>query len=335
MSSTLRFVIIGCGRMGEFHTRRLHADGRGQVVACVDSDLSAAARLKATLAPEARTFAAVDDLLAAADGKNSSRLDVDAAIICTPTPLHFETAMALLDRRVHVLCEKPLSDSRSRILSLIERHRTGPARLAVAYQRRSLGIYRTLRREILSGTWGPVRSVVSHNVENWQQTIHGTWRDDPRINWGGFIGDAGSHKIDIVFRVTGLRPTWVYGRCNRCGSRVEIQASASARLEGDVPLTMDFVGNAQYFGEDLSIHCEKADWTVRHGALFVARNGRLEEVTDLLPDSDPVTDFLKMLQNGDEPTAPPECALPVFDFTEALLASSRSGLPVPIPVREF
>lgn len=333
MSQPLRFAIIGCGRMGEAHVRRLQADGRGQVVVCVDSDRAAAVRLQATLAPHAAAFATLDEFLATVKGDELRPHGIDAAVICTPTPQHFDTAMALLDRGVHVLCEKPLSDSRARILALVERHRTGPAQLAIAYQRRSLGIYRTLRREIQSGAWGPVRSVVSHNVENWQQTIHGTWRDDPRINWGGFVGDAGSHKIDIVFRVTGLRPTWIFGRCDRCGSRVEIQASVSARLEGDVPLTMDFVGNAQYFGEDLSIHCAEADWTVRHGELHVARKGRLERVTDLMPDSEPVTDFLNLLLEGAEPIAPPECALPVFDFTEALLVSSQSGLPVPIPVR--
>jgi predicted dehydrogenase len=333
MSQPLRFAIIGCGRMGEAHAKRLQADGRGRVVACVDPDLASAARLKSQQAPNAETFAAFDELMNWMDARDARPQRVDAAIICTPTPQHFQTTLALLDRGVHVLCEKPLSDSRARILALIDRHRSGPAQLAVAYQRRSLGIYRTLRREILSGAWGPVRSVVSHNVENWQQTIHETWRDDPRVNWGGFVGDAGSHKIDIVFRVTGLRPTSVFGRCDPCGSRVEIQASVSARLEGDVPLTMDFVGNAQYFGEDLSIHCAEADWTVRHGELFVARSGRLERVTDLLPDSDPVTDFLNMLLDGGESTAPPECALPVFDFTEALLLSSRSRLPVSIPIR--
>ena len=48
---------------------------------------------------------------------------------------------------------------------------------SLGYQRRHTALYRTIRREVQSGKWGAVRAVVSHNVENWQQTIGGTWRD--------------------------------------------------------------------------------------------------------------------------------------------------------------
>lgn len=317
--------------MGRWHTQRLHVDGRGHVAACLDVDRRASERLRDELAPAASVCSSMEDVLHPAAGEN--RPGVDVAILCTPTPEHFEQAVRCLDAGVHVLCEKPLAETRGRILELIERHRRGPARLAVAYQRRSQGIFRTLRREVRSGAWGRVTAVASHNVENWRQTIGGTWRDDPRINWGGFVGDAGSHKIDMAFHVTGLRPIEVFARTDRCGAHVEIQASVSAKLEGGVPLTMDFIGDAQYLGEDLQIHCEKADWILRHGDLWVGRAGRLERFTALLPDSDPVVDFLDLLAANGPEVAPPECALPVFDFTEALLISARTALPVCVPAR--
>jgi len=39
----------------------------------------------------------------------------------------------------------------------------------------------------------------------------------------------------------------------------------------------------------------------------------------------PVSGFLDQLLLGTAPLAPPECALPVFDFTQAVLRSGRSG----------
>jgi predicted dehydrogenase len=166
---------------------------------------------------------------------------------------------------------------------------------------------------------------MSHNIENWQQTIAGTWRDDPESNPGGFIGDAGSHKIDAVFFVTGLQPTEVFARCDQCGSHVEITSSISGLLEGNVPLTMDFVGHTQHFNETLAIHCERADLTLREGEIWIGRDTRAERFELGQPDCNPVVAFLDALLDGAENFAPPECALPVFDFTQAIFESARSG----------
>ena len=182
-----------------------------------------------------------------------------------------------------------------------------------------------LRQLVASGEFGAVRAVMSHNIENWQQTIGGTWRDDPEANPGGFIGDAGSHKIDAVFFVTGLKPREIFARCDRCGSRVEITGSISALLDGAVPLTMDFVGHAQHFSEILTVHCARGDLTLREGEIWIGRDGRAERYPLVQPDCNPVVAFLDSLWQGAGNFAPPECALPVFDFTQAIFASARSG----------
>ena len=108
-----------------------------------------------------------------------------------------------------------------------------------------------------------MRAFATHSVEAWQRTITGTWHDDPQQNPGGFIGDAGSHKIDMLFHLTGLPPREVYARTWQPGSQVEIVASVSAVLGDDVSCTLDFIGNAQYLGEDVSVHCVEADLLLR------------------------------------------------------------------------
>jgi predicted dehydrogenase len=303
--------------MGLLHCERILADGRSEAVALYDVERAYAEGLRNGPVPKAAICSHFEDLLAFPG--------IDAAMICTPTQLHFEQAAAFLERGVPVLCEKPLARRRAEILELAAIARRTRRLLSVAYQRRRWATYRALRQLVGSGEFGAVRAVMSHNIENWQQTIAGTWRDDPQSNPGGFIGDAGSHKIDAVFFVTGLKPTEVFARCDTCGSHVEITGSISALLQGGVPLTMDFVGHAQHFNETLAIHCERGDLTLRDGEIWIGRNGQAERFGLGQPDCNPVAAFLDSLLMGAENFAPPECALPVFDFTQAVFESARSG----------
>ncbi|MBC8113108.1 MAG: Gfo/Idh/MocA family oxidoreductase [Candidatus Saccharimonas sp.] len=321
----LRFAIVGCGRMGRHHSERLIADGRGEVVALLDALSETALALQRDLWPQARVCRDLDELL--------SLDNIDAAILCTPTAEHFVQATKCLDRGWHLLCEKPLASHREQILHLIARAEAALAKgqtFSLGYQRRHTAIYKTLRREVLSGEWGRVRAVVSHNVENWQPTIGGTWRDDPNQNPGGFLTDAGSHKLDSIFYVTGLAPVEAFARSQTWGSRVEIVTSVSALLTQDVTATIDFVGHAQYLGEDFHVHCERADLMLRHGELWLARDGRLERRAVDEPESTPVASLLDTILNGAPEISPPAAALPVYDLTHAILASGRNSQPVAV-----
>lgn len=322
-SKPVRFAMIGCGRMGRHHSEKLIADGRGEVVALFDAAAPVADRLKAELWPAASIVPNLPELLA--------RDDIDAAVICTPTAEHHSQAMLCLGRGWHVLCEKPLAANREQILELIQLSHAAKSKrqaFSLGYQRRFTSLFLTLRREVLSGKWGAVRAIASHNVEHWQPTITGTWRDDPQQNPGGFVTDAGSHKLDVLFYVTQLKPVEAFARCQKRGSHVEIISSVSALLSNDVTVTMDFIGNAQYLGEDLHIHCEKADLMLRHDELWIAQAGKRERLLADEPDSNPVTGLLDTILDGKPDRSPPESALPVYDLTQAILTSGRTGVPV-------
>jgi predicted dehydrogenase len=327
--SKLRVAILGCGHMGRHHSERLIADGRGEAVALFDAVPETAIALQHGVWPEARVCGTIEDLL--------SLESVDAAIICTPTAEHHSQATRCLDRGWHLLCEKPLAATRNEILELIARSVIADAlglAFSLGYQRRHTALYRTLRREVRSGRWGAVRAIVSHNVESWQPTIAGTWRDDPSQNPGGFVTDAGSHKLDSIFYVTGLEPVEVFARSQTWGSHVEIVTSASALLTENVTATIDFVGHAQYLGEDLHIHCEQADLMIRHGELWIARNGQMERLAVDEPESTPVSGFLDTILHRAEELSPSSAALPVFDLTQAILESGRRNRSVAVATRK-
>lgn len=326
MTKKIRFAILGCGRMGQHHGQLIQADGRGEVAAMLDADSAVAATLQRKLAPAARICRDFEELI--------SLHEIDAAIICTPTAEHYCQALACLDQGWHLLCEKPLAATRQQITDLINRSQRNEVAnqvFSLGYQRRHTSLYRTIRREVRSGRWGRVRSLVSHNVENWQSSIAGTWRDDPRQNPGGFIADAGSHKLDSLFYMTGLHPVEVFARTSTCASHVEIVAAITALFEDDVTVAIDFVGNAQYLGEDLSVHCEQADLMIRHGELWIARDGRMDRLAADEPESTPVASFLDSILAGAPEISPPSAALPVFDLTQAILESGRRQQTVIIP----
>ena len=295
-------------------------DGRGEVVALFDAQLAIAERLKNDLWPTAFVATTFDEL--------RSREGIDAAIICTPTAEHYSQSKSCLSRGWHLLCEKPLASNREQILELMrlaDDATTKGQAFTLGYQRRYTSLFRTLRREVLSGKWGAVRAITSNNVEYWQSTIGGTWRDDPRQNPGGYVTDAGSHKLDVLFYVTGLIPLEVFARNQKWGSHVEIVTSVSALLSGDVTLSMGFIGNAQYLSEDLHIHCERADLLLRHDELWIAEGGKREKLAADERDSNPVSGLLDMVLKGEADLSPPSSALPVYDMTQAILESGRTG----------
>lgn len=320
----IHLALIGCGQISRLHAQRIQADGRGKLVALFDPNLENAARIQSEFAPAALLFSSFDDLIqhpVARDG-------VDAVLICTPTHRHFEDVRACRKQGWQVLCEKPLAESRDRIERLIHEIGAGGPLLSVAYQRRCQAVYRTLRREVQSGKWGRVLAVSSHNCEHWEQlqALPDTWRDDPKQNPGGYLGDAGSHKLDILFFITGLLPTEVFAYSSKSRRHVEIVTMISAKLTGDVPLGMTFLGNSQHFAEYLHVVCKHADFKLVDNELYRGVIGSsLELVTDLEIESNPVTEFLDQLILGTPNMAPAECARPVFQFTSGVLESAATG----------
>ncbi|NQV23327.1 MAG: Gfo/Idh/MocA family oxidoreductase [Rhodopirellula sp.] len=327
---SLRCVVIGCGRMGHAHSERLAVDSRSNLVGFFDADPNMATQLRDRFAPDAAVFETVEDAL--------SQSNADAAVICTPTTAHASQVRAAASCNLHVLCEKPLGANRDEILELIHLSRDRrELHFMLAYQRRFWAVYRRMKEEIDSGRWGNIVGITAVNTERWQQTIAGTWRDEPDINYGGFLGDAGSHRLDSLFYVTSLRLGDVSARSSKAGSQVEIVTLVNGELldasDRDVPFSLSFFGNSSTFHEELFIHCENADLIVRDFQLFIGRDNDIQKI-DLPPEQsgpdathNPVVGFLELVTGAAGNISPFECALPVFDMTTSILESAHSRTP--------
>lgn len=95
----LRIGVIGVGRMGQRHCR-IYSNLRGaQLVGVYDANQQLAEQVAQSNG--ATAFAEVADLL-----KN-----VEAVSLATPTPFHYDIAMQCLAQGVHVLIEKPMTET--------------------------------------------------------------------------------------------------------------------------------------------------------------------------------------------------------------------------------
>lgn len=92
----LRAAVIGAGNMGRHHARILAAQPDVELMGVVDPDVvGARARIAAVGAP---VFENIDTLP-----------EVDFAVVATPTQNHLEAALEFIDRKTHLLIEKPLA----------------------------------------------------------------------------------------------------------------------------------------------------------------------------------------------------------------------------------
>lgn len=91
-------AIVGAGLMGRWHAHAAARSG-ARVVAVLDADAARAAALARRHRAAALPASALDEMAARAT----------VAHVCTPATHHPQAVAALLERRLHVVCEKPLA----------------------------------------------------------------------------------------------------------------------------------------------------------------------------------------------------------------------------------
>jgi predicted dehydrogenase len=94
----LKTGVIGLGRMGQHHCRVYSNQKEAQLVGIYDINPQVARETSGRY--DVPDFQRLDDLLD----------QVDAVSIATPTPTHFDIAMKCLERKIHVLLEKPVTE---------------------------------------------------------------------------------------------------------------------------------------------------------------------------------------------------------------------------------
>lgn len=136
MLGKLPMAVIGTGHFGLYHAQKIAASDAAELVGIADIDPERAAEVGSELGVAA--FSDHRELL----GR------VKAASITVPTQAHFDIARDCLTAGIHVLVEKPISDSLSTADALIALARTKGLILQVGHLVRFSGVAQALQRHV-------------------------------------------------------------------------------------------------------------------------------------------------------------------------------------------
>lgn len=189
---TINIGLIGCGRIAQQkHLKILQSLPGVNLAALAEADPQRAAEAQAR-ARSARLFSDYHDLLLDAQ--------VDAVVICLPTSLHAESAVAALGSEKHVYLEKPIATNLNEGDAVLAAWRHISQRGAykvgmIGFAFRADTAYRELRAHIQQGTVGPIVAVRT-SFSTQRRDLPG-WKTQ-RSSGGGVLLDLASHHIDAL-----------------------------------------------------------------------------------------------------------------------------------------
>ena len=178
---TLRFGLLGAGRIGKVHAKAISADAAATLVAVADAMAPAAKAIADFYGCEVRS---IEQILAAND--------IDAVVICTPTDTHADLIEAFARAGKAIFCEKPIDLSLARVKACLNVVRDTKATLMVGFNRRFDPHFAAVRAEIDKGTIGVVEMV----------TITSRDPGAPGLDYiarsGGIFRDMTIHDFDMA-----------------------------------------------------------------------------------------------------------------------------------------
>ena len=297
----------------------------------MDVRREAAEALRAEAGEKAAPDALVTDDLEAL----LERPDLDAVLILTPHVLHYEQVRAALEAGKHVLCEKPLAVRSEHGRELVELARKKGLVLLVSYQRHYFPAVVWARERIQRGDVGEVKLCAACVAQDWMRHNRGTWRTKPSLSGGGMLIDSGSHLLDQVLWMTGMRPVEAFALVERLEIEVDTFVAMVARLENGALVEFIVSGHSPAFRYDVAI------WGTE-GSIFCAdREARIERFdgtveipseSDLPSPSNPDRNFIGAILGREPVMSSGEDALLAVALTEAAYRSAGEGRPVKVEV---
>ena len=186
--------IIGLGRIGKMHVRNIHQN-------------LPMFNLK-SIADPAPDVDFVQSLENISFSKNTDNIisdkTIDAVIVCSPTPTHYEIIKKCATHRKHVFCEKPLSFSENEIQKIIKMMRDHKFFIQVGLNRRFDQDFVIAKKKVDAGFIGDIHTI---HITNHDAAIPGF---KFLKSSGGMLLDLCIHDFDMLNFLTGEKIKEVY-----------------------------------------------------------------------------------------------------------------------------
>jgi len=193
-------AIIGTGFMGRVHAENVRRLGNVEIAAVAASSEDKARQFGDSIGV-ARTTGDYHSLL--------SDKTIDAVHVLTPNALHYPMCKAALDAGKHVLCEKPFTIDVAEAAELLALARKKGVAHCIEHNLRYYPVVQQMRCMIANGDLGDILMVQGTYSQDW--LLYDTdwnWRIVSKENGTlRAMGDIGSHWMDMIQHLTGLRIT--------------------------------------------------------------------------------------------------------------------------------
>jgi len=184
-----RVVLVGCGRISERHIDAIADNPHLELVAVCD-DLIDRARGAGEKA-EVPFFTSYVEML--------DSVPADIAAICTPSGMHPKQGILAAERKLHVICEKPMATRLEEADALVRACDDAGVHLFVVKQNRLNPSIQLLKRSIDAGRFG--RIYLANTTVRWNrpQSYYdmAPWRGTWEFDGGAFMNQA-SHYVDLL-----------------------------------------------------------------------------------------------------------------------------------------
>ncbi|MGB7269145.1 MAG: inositol 2-dehydrogenase [Albidovulum sp.] len=178
---TVKFGVLGAGRIGQVHARAIASVSGAELVAIADPVAAAAKAVQDAYGCAIRTI----DEIAASD-------DIDAVVICTPTDTHADLIEEFAKRGKAVFCEKPIDLNLARVKACLDTVAQTGTTLMVGFNRRFDPDFRALKAAIDAGQIGDVEMVTLTSRDPGAPPVDYIKRS------GGIFRDMTIHDFDVA-----------------------------------------------------------------------------------------------------------------------------------------
>jgi myo-inositol 2-dehydrogenase/D-chiro-inositol 1-dehydrogenase len=178
---TVRFAVLGAGRIGQVHADAIASVPGAVLVAVTDAMPAAAQAVADKHGCEIRDMAQIE-----------AASDIDAVVICTPTDTHADLIERFVKAGKAVFCEKPVDLSVARVQDCLKVVNRVDGKLMVGFQRRFDPDFRALKAAIDEGKIGDVEMVTLTSRDPAAPPIGYIERS------GGIFRDMTIHDFDVA-----------------------------------------------------------------------------------------------------------------------------------------
>lgn len=184
---SLRFGIIGYGKMGRTRHIAIKEVGKVELIAVSEPDLHDMVDAVPNLSHE--------EIIA--------HPDIDAIIICTPNYLNKDLTIRSLNAGKHVFCEKPPAFTEDEVIEIKKAEEGSGKKLMYGFNHRHHDSVIRMKQIVDSNEFGKIVWMRGRYGKSVTEDYYDNWRAKKELAGGGILIDQGIHMLDLFLHLAG------------------------------------------------------------------------------------------------------------------------------------